>query len=167
MVVIVDQNSLPEKITKSLAKITIYGLYVADGIDLTWPKEYIFINEEYSPETRLTTFFHEYQHYKCRITKCYCSSSSIFLEDEKIIATILKEKHALENELRMALEIKDPYLIENSIISIVKYILFDNDHIYRIASLSVTEGPYWEKSLKFLKEWKEKRAKKADIILLE
>ena len=168
-VMIVDQNSLPEKITNPLKdKFTIvYGLYIADANDSLWPKEYIFINKKYSIETKLTTFFHELQHYRCRITKCYCYSSSVFSEDEKIIATILKEKHALENELRMGLEMKDPYLLENSVISIINYILYDKDYIYKIASLSIFDGPYWKKSIKFLKEWKEKKTKKSDNILLE
>ncbi len=168
-VIIADQNSLPEKIIKSLKdKFTIvYGLYIADANDILWPKEYIFINKKYSIETQLTTFFHESQHYRCRITKCYCHSKSVFLEDEKIIATILKEKHALENELRMALEMKDPYLIENSILLMINYILNYDNQIYKIASLCVLDGSYWKKSIKFLKEWKEKNTIKADIILLE
>lgn len=149
---IMDINDLPEKLKPSLSSKPLkklYGLYIIDNIDGTWPDEFIFINKNNSPESIIITFFHESQHYQCRTNKCYCFVSP-FSDDEKIILTSLKEKHSMENELRESLKLKDPHLIANTISSIANYILYSQDCAYKMAATSIAGGELWNKSYAFL-----------------
>lgn len=166
---VIKQNDLPRYLVNALNLELVpqtYGLYVTNTIDPSWPKEFIFINIESSSEMILTTFFHEFQHYKCKITQCYCSKPFLFPPDEQIIIRILKEKHAIENELKESLDMQDIYLVNNVFISITKYILFSNNCIYKMASLSVINGRIWEKANIFLLRLKKIKEKKFYSLLL-
>ncbi len=152
-VFIIKKDNLPKYLIASLQLELIkklFGLYVINSTDFAWPKEFIFINRESSPESILSTYFHEYQHYQCQITSCYCVMTSSLPEDEQIIVRALREKHAIENELKVALEMKDDKLIKRVVLSITFFILYNEDCTYKMASLSVVKGKYWGKAIIFL-----------------
>ena len=148
-----DVNDLPKNLFtfKGRSIETIYGLFVMNEVDPRFPDEFIFINKNSSLEMIMITFFHEYQHYTCRKTKCYCSKK-LLSKDEDIIMRIVREKHAIENELRASLELKDVYLLTLSILSISNYILYDNDCVYKLASICIIDGKLWNEALSFLRE---------------
>lgn len=149
---IMNQDDLSERIKtfiklETLGKIS--GLYVTNTKDKIFPDEFIFINIDGSPETIVTTFFHEYQHYQCKITNCRCSRSNSFPKDEQIVFSILREKHAMENELRESLKLKDSRLIKNALLSISNYILYGNNCIYKMAAISIYDKKLWKEAGKF------------------
>ena len=155
-VFVIYQKDLPQIILEDIFKnrdpnqMDLYGLFVEDSADASWPKSFIFINKNASAEKIITTYFHEYQHYKCKKTGCFCSNYSVFSPEDKIIASIIREKHALLNELRRGLEMRDEYLVQNTIESIVRYILNDGEYTYKLASISIVYGEIWNKAIDFL-----------------
>lgn len=150
---IMDQEDLPEELKKSIKLKNIdrvSGLYFSNSKYKTMPHRFIFINKENSPELIMITFFHEYQHYLCEISGCYCNKDNFLPEDERIIYSIFGEKHAIENELRRSLELKDINLIKTSILSISNYILHDQSCTYKMASTCIINKDLWNKSIEFL-----------------
>jgi hypothetical protein len=153
---IMDQNDLPVEIKlKTLGKLS--GLYVINAKDETFPDEFIFINIDNSPETIVTTFFHEHQHYQCKKTNCRCTRSNSFPKDEQIVFSILREKHALEGELRRSMNLKDPDLVKNVILSISNYILYGKNCVYKMAAVCIYDKELWKEAVIFISDMGEKR----------
>jgi len=152
---VMDQDDLPEKL-KEFLKLPVlgilHGVYVANSKDKEMPNKFIFINNRNSPEATVVTFFHEYQHYLCEKKGCYCISDNHLPKDEKMLYSILREKHALENELRQSLKLKDPYLISNSFVSLTNYILYNKECIYKLAAVMMVDGKLWNQATKFIVE---------------
>lgn len=162
-VFLMDPNELPESLKVSIRINTLgklFGLYIRNNKEETLPNEFIFININYTPETVLITFFHEYQHYQCAKTNCYCMGSEYLPKEEQIIFSALREKHAMENELRQALKLKDYHLIQNAFISISNYILYSQECTYKLAAISVVGGGLWDEAAKIISKTEEEKLKK-------
>lgn len=162
-VFIMEQNDLPEDLRTDL-KIDLigelYGLHVINNQNSTLPDEFIFINIDNSPETIITTFFHEYQHYQCRKTKCYCVRTNFLPPDEQLVLTILREKHAIEGALRRSLETKNTDLILNSFLSTTHFALYEVNCIYKMAAISVASGDLWKEVIIFVSDLEKGKLKK-------
>ena len=150
---IINQHDLPEELKPFIEMgffEKLHGLYATKIENKIWPDEFIFINSDASPETIIVTFFHEYQHYKCKINNCYCVAPNNLPKDEQIVYAVLREKHAMENELRMSLNLKDSSLVLNSYISTAHYILYSKNCIYKMAAICIIDGELWEQAGDFL-----------------
>ena len=132
----------------------LFGLYVDSHSNGLWPKRFIFINSIYSTEQILTSYFHEIKHYVCAASNCICSNKDkVLMMNDSIVSAILREKHAMVNELTMSWEAKDSKLIAQSLTTIAKYIISENPNlIYKMAAISATEDPIWDKSYDYLKK---------------
>lgn len=153
---IIKYEDLPEGLKKDVNLSTIgkiYGLYITNTRDKTWPDKFIFINIDITPEEIITSIFHEYQHHLCNITQCYCSAPNTFPKDEQMIFTILKEKHAMENEFKESLRLEDPVLLLTCIRSVSNYILLGTNCTYKEASMSIYDGELWKEATDFLSNY--------------
>jgi hypothetical protein len=154
-VFVMTQEELPDKLQKYLKLKVIgklHGLYVSSSYDPNMPREFIFLNKNDTAEEIMITYFHEYQHHLCQIKKCYCIKDNHLPKDEKLIYSIIREKHALENELRQSLKLKDPYLVKTAYTSLCRYILYSNEYSYKMAGIMMVDGDLWNETVKFLKE---------------
>ena len=150
---VMSQKDLPIEFFNIKDKVLL-GLYNNTFKLNKWPSNFIFLNKDLFATQIMAAFFHEYGHYLHDINNCIC-----FSMDEGIVSSILREKHALLNELEMAYKIKDFILLEESFKNIFAYVLSNNtrDIIYRIAALSAAEGEIWNKALKYLIELKKEK----------
>ncbi len=152
-VFIMSQKDLPEDFRSSviISKLgTLYGLYIKNGTKLLYPKRFIFINIDATPEEIIITFFHEYQHYQCDINNCYCSTSNNLPEDEQMFFSVLREKHAIENELKESLRLKDSALVIVCVRQIASLILYGKDCTYKIGAISIYRDDLWKKAGEFM-----------------
>ncbi len=151
-VFIMPQAALPNKFYPQSKGI--FGLYVDSHSNELWPEKFIFINSVYSAEQIITSYFHEIEHYVCSASNCICSNKDkVLMMDDSIISAILREKHAMVNELTMSWEAKDSKLIAQSLTTISRYIISENPNlIYKMAAISATKDPIWDKSYDYLKK---------------
>ncbi len=84
-VFIMDQNELSYKLPDKLKTTKLYGMFISNNFDPNWPKEFIFINKNTTPEQIITTYFHEYQHYKCIKYNCFCINNLVFKKMIKLL----------------------------------------------------------------------------------
>lgn len=129
---------------------SLMGLCVSNTVSDKWPKEFIFINKKLSPESIISTFFHENQHYKCKKNKCECISA------RSLWAT---EAHAIESELKESIRYNLPDVLINSVNDLLSYsrssILY-----YRIAAQNVMSSEVYSDALIKIKEYNDDRLKK-------
>ncbi len=152
-VFVINQGDLPEKYyTFGGVKKELFGLLIQGWRHQEYPEDFIFLRKNVPPEQIVTSYFHEIKHYECIMTKCQCSDSTTELgEDSMIISAILREKHAMLNELERSWEAKDSLLISHAIIVVAGYILSNEvDIMYKMAAISVTEEPLWKDSLDYI-----------------
>ena len=152
-VFIINQDDLHEEFyTMNGVKKEYFGLFIeGNNIIREWPKEFFFLRKSVSAEQIVTSYFHELQHYKCVITKCICSDKNSELADNSsIISAILREKHAMVNELEMGWGFQDQLLVCQSVQNIISYIIVeDTNLVYKMAAISVTEEEIWNKSIDY------------------
>jgi len=146
-------------------EIGVYGAFFSDSEYTGFPKEFIFINSQYSAEDIITTYFHEFQHYACLITNCRCRKDSFYQEDEHLIRSSMQEKHAIENEIKASLELEDMALVENSILTVARYSMSTINGMipYKMASLSIMRGKLFQKALRVMVNHKLKMLPKDDL----
>ena len=130
----------------------ILGLYSNDIYVEGWPLEFIFINNALTPSQIMTTYFHELGHYYCYKNKCRCKNDKV-----------LKEKHALLNELGKGWEYNMPKVLESSVRIMARYITSreETDKIYRLAAIEVGKTSLWKKTINFLKKQEKENKKKS------
>ncbi len=157
-VFVISQEELPQNLfIISDRENKFYGIYVEKSPDDSWPSKFIFLNKNESANQIMTTYFHEYGHYKCEMSKCVCYVDNMGFGKSKILSIILKEKHAMINELEMSWEMSDTYLLSRSIITIANYALNNNSGLYQMAAIAATEEDIWKKIMNYLKEIKEEK----------
>lgn len=131
------------------ANSTIYGMYIHESKVTGWPKQFIFINESISADHKMSTFFHEQRHHICMEDNCICMNVS---------SLWLKESHALQAELKQAMEYGLVESLEASVGGILIYVVDTKQPLhYRLAAMHVRRKSIWTDSIKYLEETRGKR----------
>jgi len=125
-----------------ISRNNILGLYFYGQTFEDYPSEFIFINNELTPEQIMVTYFHELGHYNHRKSKCIACVEN----------PITREQHAIYNELKMGWEYDLPDVLESSVRTMAMYIVGKNSNIsYRMATFEVMKTDLWKQTLAYLK----------------
>jgi len=124
-----------------ISDINILGMYFHGPIIDGFPKEFIFINKALTPEQIMVTYFHEIGHYYHLKDKC----------KDCMADPIVREAHAIYNELKMGWEHELPHVLESSIRTMGIYaVRKDADIIYKMATFKVMETDLWKQTMAYL-----------------
>ena len=128
---------------KTVKEVNILGMYFYGQSISGWPNEFIFVNKWLTPEQIMATYFHELGHYLHRDSECLGC----------MLSPIVRESHALLNELEMGWEYDVPYVLESSIRTMAVYAIdADAEPTYKAATFEVMKTTTWRKVMDKLKE---------------
>lgn len=124
-----------------ISDINILGMYFYGNSVDGFPEEFIFINKALTPEQIIVTYFHELGHYYHLKSKC----------EGCAIDPVIRETHAIYNELKMGWEHELPYALESAIRTMAIYAVKPHaDMIYKMATFKVMETDLWKKTMAHL-----------------
>lgn len=133
----------PNVLRKStIFDINMLGMYVHNHKVKGWPNEFIYINKALTPTQIMVVYGHEIGHYKCRKKHCICFH---------ITNPLLKETHALLNELEFAWKHNFPEVMESSVRIMAAQILDEDTDLHnKMAVALVIDYEIWDKTIKYL-----------------
>ncbi len=124
-----------------ISDINILGMYFHGKVVDDLPEEFFFINSALTPEQIMVTYFHELGHYYHLKNKC----KGCFADP------IIRETHAIYNELKMGWQHELPHVLESAIRTMGIYaVRKDADMIYKMATFAVMETDLWKETMAYL-----------------
>ncbi len=135
---VMDQSDLPEKMlpTHTESK-TFNGIYYSCNKDPSFPHEFIFLQKKSNPYDMMSTYFHEYQHLQCRLTKCHCRNE----------CKISREGCAMRAELRTSIYRNDPFILLEAIDGIEKFSNCSHKNCaYKSAAQNIKKSELWKEA---------------------
>ncbi len=140
---VMDFKDLPKELRSKNKpnKITI-GKYCYDKHVIGWPSEFILLDKKLNPYSMMSTYFHEYQHYQCRLTKCECREWITKKVRRKAI-----ERCAIRAELRISIYRNDPFILLEAIKVVEDFSNCDDKECsYKSASQSIMKSALWKEA---------------------
>ena len=135
---VMEKKDLPKDIhPKHTTSKEWLGIYYYNQKNPTLPSEFMFLLIRDNPYKIMSTYFHEYQHYQCRITKCACRKE----------CRISREGCALRAELRTSIYRNDPFVLLEAIDCVENFSNCSHeDCVYKPAAQNVKKSELWREA---------------------
>lgn len=142
-VYIMGIKDLPETFHSTfVASNNLAGSYHHNRYVKGWPTDFIFIKKISDPYAMMSTYFHELGHRRCDLLDCFC-----YKQTDRAI----RERHAFQNEIRMAIDKEDIFILATVLRILESRLKYSDDtDVYKIAAKTTQKSEIWKEAIEYI-----------------